>query len=82
LSADGTAEVFITADPVEMQVAVGILEEDGIEGIVRDLHMSSYPMNVGLLGELRLVVAAGMADEARRILLAAVEDGALGEGVV
>lgn len=72
-----TAEVFVTSDPVELQVAQGILEEAGISAVVRDLHMSAYPFSVGLLGEMRLVVSVWAEEEAKRLLFEAVEDGAL-----
>lgn len=74
---DETAEVFTTSDPVELQVAQGILEEAGIEYAVRDLHMSAYPFTVGLLGEMRLVVSVWDEEEARRLLAEAVLDGEL-----
>lgn len=60
-----------------MQVAAGILEEEGIKAVVRDLHMSAYPFNVGLLGELRLVVSVWDADQARKLLAQGVADGEL-----
>lgn len=78
---DQTAEVFITSDPVELQVAQGVLEEAGIGAAVRDLHMSAYPLAVGLLAEWRLVVSVWDEEEARRLLLDAVSDGALKSGV-
>lgn len=74
---DETAEVFLTSDPIDMQVAVGILEEEGIKAVVRDLHMSACPFNVGLLGELRLVVSIWDADQARELLAQGVADGEL-----
>lgn len=74
---DETAEVFVTSDQVELQVALGILEEAGIEAAVRDMHMSAYPFSVGLLAEMRLVVSVWDEEEARRLLAEAAEDGVL-----
>jgi len=75
-------EVYVTANPVEVQVAVGALEDNGIEAGVRDLTARSYPFSVGLLAEQRVVVAEEAAEAARQVLEAALEDGALTDGSV
>lgn len=79
---DRTAEVFLTNDPLEIEMARGILEDSGIEAAVRDLTSRPYPLTLGLMGEYRLVVAETCAAEAGEILADAVEDGILPGGTV
>lgn len=78
----GTFEVFLTNDPLEIEIARGILEDSGIEAVVRDLTARSYPLSIGHMGEYRLVVAEENAGEAGAILGNAVEDGILPGGTV
>jgi hypothetical protein len=70
-------EVYLATDQVEVQVAVGILEDAEIPSEVRDLTARAYPLSVGLLGELRIIVAPDAAELAMEVLQAGVEDGAL-----
>ena len=70
-----TAEVYVTSDPIALGAARGVLEEAGIGVRVRDLTVRPYPLSVGALSELRLVVAAEAAEAARELLREAARDG-------
>lgn len=74
---DETAEVYLTGDILDLQVAEGVLSDEGIEPVVRDLHMSAYPFSIGLLGEYRVVVSAWEREAALAVLSQAVADGVL-----
>ena len=78
----GTEEIYLTHDPLEVEIARGLLEDAGIEAAVRDLTMRAYPLTLGLLGEYRLLVPSAEALEARRLLAGATEDGVLVNGEV
>jgi hypothetical protein len=49
-------EIFVTYDPVESGIVKDILESGGISVVVRSSRISPYPVNIGKMGEVRLLV--------------------------
>ena len=50
------AEVFLTYDPLEAEMIKDILESGGITVVLRSSKVSPYPVNIGKMGEIRVLV--------------------------
>jgi len=75
--------VYIALDAIEASAVTGVLSAAGIEGRVRDMTITPYPISFGPLGERHILVPAEHAEEARALLRAALEDGFLrAEGIL
>jgi ribonuclease-3 len=74
--------IFRTHSDIEASIVRSLLESHGIRSIVSsDVPHSVFPLTVDGLGEVRISVHPGQADEARRIIDSHRTDGA-GERVV
>lgn len=49
-------EIFTTYDPVEVKIIQDLLESGGIPVVIRSSKVSPYPVNIGKIGEVRLLV--------------------------
>lgn len=49
-------EIFITYDPVEAKIIKDLLESGGIPVIIRSSKISPYPVNIGKIGEVKILV--------------------------
>jgi hypothetical protein len=77
---DGDVEiVYRTGNSVELETAKAILEEEGLDVVVRDMTITPYPAVVGM-GVYELVVPVEEAEDARELLILAAEDELLEKG--
>lgn len=49
-------EVFFTYDQVEANILMDLLKSGGIDVVERSNKVSPYPVNIGRMGEVRLLV--------------------------
>ena len=70
-------DVYICYDAQLTDRALEVLEEAGIECLLRDRTSSAFPVNVGLAGQKVIAVPAHLVGQARTCLAGAVEDGVL-----
>lgn len=49
-------EVFVTYDEIEAEILQGLLESGGIPVVVRSAKVTPYPVNVGKMGEVKVLV--------------------------
>ncbi len=49
-------EVFVTSDEMEAEMIKDILESGGITVVMRSSKISPYPVSIGRMGEIRLLV--------------------------
>ena len=63
----------------EAVVVAGFLNSSGIPAEVESLHVEELPVNVGGLGEVRVLVPADRLDEARSLLDASDREVPAGE---
>jgi len=49
-------EVFVTYDPVEAEIIKDILESGDIRVVIRSSKVSPYPVNIGKMGEIKILV--------------------------
>lgn len=48
--------VYITYDLIEAEIIKDLLSSGGIEAVLRSFKISPYPVNVGKMGEIRIMV--------------------------
>ncbi|RJR15587.1 MAG: DUF2007 domain-containing protein [Nitrospiraceae bacterium] len=61
-------EVLFTYDEVEAEIVKDLLESEGIQVVVQSLKISPYPVSIGRMGEMRLMVRNGDIEKAKDIL--------------
>ena len=61
-------ELLCTYDETEAQIVKGIIESEGIEVVCKSLKISPYPVNIGRIGEVRLLVKAGDLQKSQDII--------------
>jgi len=49
-------EVRLTYDPLEAEIIKDLLESGGIPVVIRSSKVSPYPVNVGKMGEIKILV--------------------------
>ncbi len=61
-------ELLITGDEIEAEIVKDILEGEKIQVVVKSLKISPYPVSIGKMGEIRLLVRHEELDRANRVL--------------
>ena len=64
----GWVEVFITYDSIEAEMIKGLLESGGIPVIVMSSKVAPYPVNIGRMGEIRILVREEDKDTAKKVI--------------
>jgi len=62
------AEVLYTYDDVEAEIVKDLLEMEGIQVVVQSLKISPYPVSIGRMGEIRLMVKDEDIEKAKDVL--------------
>ena len=60
--------IFTTYDPLEAEIIKDLLESGGIPVIIRTSKVSPYPVNIGKMGEVKLLVREEDKDEAEKVI--------------
>lgn len=61
-------EVFITCDYLEAEVIKSLLESGDVPVVLRSLKVAPYPVNVGKLGEIKILVREVDKDIAEKVI--------------
>jgi len=61
-------EVLFTYDEIEAEIVRDLLEAEGIQVVVQSLKISPYPVSIGRMGEIRLMVRDEELEKAREVL--------------
>jgi hypothetical protein len=61
-------EVLITYDHLEAEIIKDLLESGGIPVVLRSSKMTSFPVNVGKIGEIKVLVRKEDKEVAERII--------------
>ncbi len=64
----GWVEVFVTYDSIEAEMIKGLLESGGIPVIVRSSKVAPYPVNIGRMGEIKILVREEDKDTAKEVI--------------
>ncbi|MBI4681853.1 MAG: DUF2007 domain-containing protein [Nitrospirae bacterium] len=65
---DEWTELFFTYDNIEAEIVKDLLEAEKIQVIVESQKISPYPVNIGRMGEIRLLVRNEDMEKAGNIL--------------
>lgn len=58
----------VVYDPLEAEMIRDLLESGGIEVVIRSGKVGPYPVNVGKMGEIKLLVRETELEEAERVI--------------
>ena len=61
-------EVFVPYDSIESEMIKGLLESGGIPVILRSSKVAPYPVNIGRMGEIRILVREEDKDTAKKVI--------------
>jgi len=61
-------EVFVTYDAVEADIIKDLLESGGISVVIRSSKVSPYPVNIGKMGEVKMLVKIEDKEIAEKII--------------
>ncbi len=68
------SEVLITYDEIEASIVKDILESDNIEVVIDSLKITPYPVNIGRMGEVRVMVKNTDLKRAQALLKSYTQD--------
>lgn len=61
-------EVLATYDPIEAEIIKDLLESGGIPVVIRSAKVSPYPVNIGKMGEIKILVRKKDKEEAGKVI--------------
>jgi hypothetical protein len=61
-------EVLVTYDPVEAEIVKDILESGGIPAVLRSSKVTPYPVNIGKMGEIKVLVKKEDKETAEEVI--------------
>ena len=61
-------EVFITYDSIEAEMIKDLLQSGGIKVTLRSSKVSPYPVNIGKMGEIRILVRKEDEELAKEVI--------------
>ena len=65
--------VLVTGDPIEAAMIKDLLESGGIPVVLRSSKVRPFPVNIGKIGEIKLLVR--MSDREAAVMLIREENG-------
>lgn len=61
-------EVLVTYDPVEAEIVKDLLESGGIPAVLRSSKVTPYPVNIGKMGEIKVLVKKEDKETAEEVI--------------
>ncbi len=61
-------EVLVTYDPIEAEIIKDLLESGGIPVVLRSSKVTPYPVNIGKIGEIRILVRKEDKETAEKVI--------------
>ena len=71
---DDWTEIFFTYDDVEAGIVKGMLESEDIQVVIQSSKITPYPVNIGKMGEVRLLVRSADVKRAEEVMKAMQDD--------
>ena len=65
---DEWIELLNTGDEIEAEIVKDILESENVQVVLKSLKISPYPVTIGEMGEIKLLVRNEDLEKANRIL--------------
>ncbi len=64
----GWVEVLVTYNPIEAEIVKDLLESGGISVIIRSAKVRPYPVNIGKMGEVKVLVRKEDKEAAEKVI--------------
>lgn len=61
-------EVLVTSDPLEAEMVKDLLESGGIPVAIRSAKVRPYPVNIGKMGEIKVLVRESDKETAEKVI--------------
>jgi hypothetical protein len=61
-------EILVTYDRIEAEIIKDLLESGGIPVVIRSAKVTPYPVNVGKMGEVKVLVRKEDKETAERVI--------------
>ena len=61
-------EVFVTYDSIEAEMIKDLLESGGMQVVLRSSKVTPYPVNIGRMGEIKILVMEGDKEVAKKVI--------------
>ena len=61
-------EILVTYDPIEAEIVKDLLESGGVPVVIRSAKVTPYPVNMGKIGEVKVLVRNEDREEAEELL--------------
>ena len=61
-------EILLTSDPLEAEMIKDLLESGDIPVVLRSSKVSPYPVNIGKMGEIRVLVRSIDKEAAEKVI--------------
>ncbi|MCL4458198.1 MAG: DUF2007 domain-containing protein [Nitrospirae bacterium] len=65
---DEWVEIFVTYDHLEAEIIKDLLESGEIPVVLRSSKVSPYPVNIGKMGEIKILVRKEDEDTAKEVI--------------
>ncbi|HAK87882.1 MAG TPA: hypothetical protein DHV16_05025 [Nitrospiraceae bacterium] len=65
---DEWVEVLVTYDPIEAEIIKDLLESGEIPVVLRSSKIGPYPVNIGKMGEIKILVRKEDEDTAKEVI--------------
>ncbi|MBM4146388.1 MAG: DUF2007 domain-containing protein [Nitrospira sp.] len=72
-------QILITYDPLEAEMIKDLLESGGIPVVLRSSKVSPYPVNIGKMGEIKVLVRKEDRETAEDVIKGSDENNPLPE---
>jgi len=63
-------EILFTYDDIEAEIVKELLESENIQVVVNSMKVSPYPVSIGRMGEIKLLVKKDDLEKAEKVLQA------------
>jgi hypothetical protein len=73
-------EIYMTYDPLEAEMIKDVLESGGIPVVLRSSKVSPYPVNIGRMGEIKVLVRKEDEEAAGHVIRGETDEGESGHG--
>lgn len=72
---EGWVEVLVTYDALEAEMIKDLLESGGMPVVLRSSKVSPYPVNIGKMGEIKILVKNEDKETAEKVISGEGEEG-------
>lgn len=71
---DTWVELFVTYDSLEAEIIKDLLESGGIPVVLRSAKVTPYPVNLGKMGEVKVIVKKSDKERAEQVIAKVVDE--------